>query len=533
MPRSKLPKSERHKYKLHKKRSKESYKAKTPEAHERKIYNLKFNMIKRGEWPPTKIPKVKISKDIIKFAEKEFLVELLYQKIKPTLALLGTPKKCGKSTLAAIVALFLLCSKKFAEIYIVGPDLEQSTLVVYSKIRTSLRLNKELHGLCKIGRKEIVHRETGSFIRPLACSSTNAGLNPTLCVFDELWRFNTQEAVQAYDELTNIPSKDNLNLIVTYAGYAEDEGSILYGIYKKGIDQAEGREDRDKQFLFRWYGEELYSHIPWVTKNYLTLQRSRLRPNTYARLHQNEWVSGTESFISSTILDDCTHNHRKGMSFDGKVCLGVDIGLKHDCSAVVVVGRVPDKDKSLILIDHSIFIPDAKHHQIINLEQTIERDILRYNDKYKIQAVLYDPYQFARSAATLKNAHIRMVEFPQTVGNTCEMTEALSTLLQNHCLLLYPDKTIRQHLLNARVKETQRGWRLVKGRKSKKIDLDIALAMAVLGAQQKLLLKSGKKGSIYIGESGGGGESHTGNEMFESMVKASRLETKSIKLEMI
>jgi len=254
MPRSKKPKSERMKYKRHVKRSKESYRANTPEAKARKLYNLKYNAIKRGEWPPTKIPKVKISKDIIKFAEKEFyipetrrpivllnyekefLVELLYQKIKPTLALLGTPKKCGKSTLAAIVALYMLCSKKFAEVYVVGPDLEQSTLVVYSKVRTALRLNKELHQLCKIGRKEIVHRETKSFIRPLACSSTNAGLNPTLCIFDELWRFNTQEAMQAYDELTNIPSKDNLNLVGTYAGYSEDEDSILYRLYKKGID---------------------------------------------------------------------------------------------------------------------------------------------------------------------------------------------------------------------------------------------------------------------------------------------------------
>ncbi len=186
------------------------------------------------------------------------------------------------------------------------------------------------------------------------------------------------------------------------------------------------------------------------------------------------------------------------MSFDGKVCLGVDIGLKHDCSAIAVVGKVDDKDDSLILIDHAIFIPDEKHNRTINLEQTVERSILHYNDKYKIGSVFYDPYQFARSAQTLKDKRIKMVEWPQTVGNTCEMTEALSMLLLNHRLLLYPDRTVRQHLLNARVKETQRGWRLIKGRQSKKIDLDIALAMAVLGAQRKFLLGSQRKGSIYL-----------------------------------
>lgn len=99
-----------------------------------------------------------------------------------------------------------------------------------------------------------------------------------------------------------------------------------------------------------------------------------------------------------------------------------------------------------------------------------------------------------------------MVEWPQTVGNTCEMTEALSMLLLNHRLLLYPDKTVRQHLLNARVKETQRGWRLIKGRQSKKIDLDIALAMAVLGAQQKFLLGSQRKGHVYTPDEDSPGE---------------------------
>lgn len=432
--------------------------------------------------------------------EKEFLIDLLYRKVKPTLALLGCPKKSGKSTIAAIVALYLLCTKPDAEIYIVGPDLEQSTLVVYNKIRKSIRLNPRLRDNLVVHKDQITDPRIDSFIRPLACSSTNAGLNPTLCIFDELWRFTSEEAVQAYDELTNVPNRDSLNLIVSYAGYREDEDSILYVLYKHGIDQQEGTEDVDTHFLFRWYGEELYNDIPWVTKNYLTLQRSRLRPNSYARLHQNLWVSGSESFITAQVYDECIHNHRKGGRFEGQVCVGVDIGLKHDASAIAVVGRVDSK--TLILVDHTVFIPDEHQHQTLDLENTVERALLNYNKEYKIKKVLYDPYQFARSAATLKAAGLKMVEFPQTVSNTCEMSEALSDLLHNQRLLLYPDGILRQHLLNARVKQTQRGWRLVKAKSGRKIDLTIALALATLGAQQSFLNSSGKKGSASIaGES--------------------------------
>jgi len=497
------------------------------------------NLSKSGRRTPTKsyreIIKAYKSTGIIEFAEaefyiketrqpirlmkweKEFLIDLLYRRVKATLALLGTPKKCGKSTLAAIVALYFLVSKPMSETYILGPDLEQATLVVYNKIRLAIRLNPRLRDNLTARKDQITDPRINSFIRPLACSSTNAGLSPTLCIFDELWRFTSDEATQAYDEMTNIPAKDNLNLIVTYAGHSEDEDSILYRLYKQGIDQQEGAEERDKQFLFRWYGEDLYNNVPWVTENYLTLQRKRLRPNTYARYHQNLWVSGSESFIDSAILDECTHGHRKGAPFAGQVCVGIDIGLKHDTSALAVVGRVDSK--TLILVDHKIFVPDEKRHQTLDLESTVEKALLQYNRTYKIKQAIYDPYQFARSAATMKNARIKMMEFPQTVSNTCEMSEALSDLLHNQRLLLYPNPTLRQHLLNARVKETQRGWRLVKGKTSRKIDLTIALAMAVLGAQKSFLTKSGKKGSVYV--CGGG---HTGNEMFEERVRKYRFE---------
>ena len=56
--------------------------------------------------------------------------------------------------------------------------------------------------------------------------------------------------------------------------------------------------------------------------------------------------------------------------------------------------------------------------------------------------------------------------------------------------MLYECDEIRQHILNCRVKEHTRGWRLIKGRDSAKIDLAIALAMACQAAQDKLLLKT-------------------------------------------
>ena len=47
----------------------------------------------------------------------------------------------------------------------------------------------------------------------------------------------------------------------------------------------------------------------------------------------------------------------------------------------------------------------------------------------------------------------------------------------------HSDLELRGHMLNAMAKETQRGWRIVKHRAAAKVDLAVALAMAVKAAE--------------------------------------------------
>ena len=89
-----------------------------------------------------------------------------------------------------------------------------------------------------------------------------------------------------------------------------------------------------------------------------------------------------------------------------------------------------------------------------------------------------------------------MLEYPQTGGNTVAMSETLSSFLSNQKLTLYDDVQIREHLLNAKAKETQRGWRIIKKRQEKKVDIAVSLAMACRAAQQELILR--KNQLIYV-----------------------------------
>jgi phage terminase large subunit-like protein len=421
--------------------------------------------------------------------QKELLTDILLSKPTKNLAVIGQPKKTGKSSLGAAVALWYLTNKDMAEVYLLASDIGQTALVAFDKMVKSIRMNKVLRDCCKIlpGKGRIEFQD--SFVQILAPNTSVAGINPSMILAEELWSWTTNEHKRSWDELTNTPTReDNLNWVTSYAGHSEDEDSILWDLYSKGIAQQEGREEKDPRFYFRWFGEELYERVPWVKPSYLPQQKKRLRPNSYARLHCNQWASCLESFTTTEVVDLCTmEDHQRGAITDKPVCLGIDIGLKHDASAVTVVGAVDDA--TLGLFDHAIWAP--RPGQVLDLEKTVEAVLEVFSKTYKIRRCYYDPFQFARSAATLRKKGLPMFEYPQTVANLCAMTSALSGVLTSAKLVLYADRDIRQHLLNAQIKEHERGWRLVKGRQSGKIDLAVSLAMAVQAAQDCFLLRGG------------------------------------------
>lgn len=410
---------------------------------------------------------------------------------KHTLALLGMPKKNGKSALsAAILNYFLFQDVEYGELILAANSREQSSWVIFDKLKKSLQMNKHQLEHVSINDDYIENRETGTVARVIAQNyKTASGSNPSLVVFDELWSFEDTESDNArkfYEELTTVPTrKQPLTVITTYAGY--DEETLLFDLYKKGL------ANQDPKMFFFWSHENLAS---WITQKYLDTQKSRLRPNTFLRLHCNMWTSGEDQFIDIADFDACVDvNHRPMLEDPGKelrVIAAVDIGTKSDTSAVVAVAK---RDNRIILVTHRKWTPSSENP--IDIEETVEKYLLELKDKFNIIEVRYDPYQFHRSGTSLAKEGLNMVEFPQTVPNLTEMGQNLFDLIKGKNLLLYKDDDMRAHAQNARAQETPRGFRIVKGKSTKKIDLMIALAMAALGAVKS---NAGTGGMILLGD---------------------------------
>ncbi|MBA7486599.1 hypothetical protein ES707_22160 [subsurface metagenome] len=485
--------------------SKEKFKGKTPESITAQQANLLKGRLKHAMKAEAKAPWFNdpaYKSDIIRFGQehffipetrkpiileefqkKEILKPLFYREDRPTMALIGQTKKSGKSTIAAMIASwFLFQGESYSEIYLAARDKDQASWVVFSKLTKAIRMNPQMLARCKITSDSVELPHKGSVLRCLPTEISAAGLNPNLVIFDELWSYNLESMTRFFEELTTVPTRKHpLILIVTYAGF--DEDSLLFELYKKGL------KGDDPTFFFFW---DHKNRQKWQTKAYLKQQRGRLRKNSYLRLHENRWTSSEEAFIDMTEWDACIDRKHSPILPDKKVSLvvGVDIGISHDCSAVVAVTRNESKIK---LACHRAWQPSKKSE--LDLEESVEAYIKDLAKDYTIREVRFDPYQFARSSQTLAKLGIRMVEFPQTQDRLTSMSQNLYDLIKGGGLVLYRDRQMRDHAQKATASETARGWRLTKKKASHKIDLIIALAMAALAATQ---IKQSRPGRVYV-----------------------------------
>ncbi len=405
--------------------------------------------------------------------------------------LIANVKKSGKTTLDAIATTYAATTFPAPETaFCVANDEGQAQERVFELIAAALRaMGLERSGAIAISKGEIRFAETGTRIVAIPADFAGAaGAVFGISSWTETWAFRHEGHVRLWEELTPIPNRRSLRIVDSYAGFTGDSpvlepmwnralaGERLDGhlpIFANGrlwayIDQGEEAQTR------AWRG------TPEEAEDYYAEQRASLRPGTFARLHLNQWQSGESAFVTAEAWDRCVIPDMRPLvpgARDLVLSVGVDAATKHDCAAVVAVARDGER---VILARHKIWTP--RKGDPIDLEETVERYLLELAEDFTLGEVRFDPYQFQRSAQTLKKRGVPVIEYPQTTDRLTASGQALFDLVHEGRLAMYPDAELRAHALNAVAIETARGWRLSKEKASRKIDGAVALSFAVLGA---------------------------------------------------
>lgn len=400
------------------------------------------------------------------------------------------PKKSGKTTInGALTTWWGFSQEAPNEVYILANDIEQSLGRVYKTAAGIIQKNEALEQSVDIQARRMFINN-GTEIASIASEYAGAaGSNHGFLSYDELWAFTSESLMRLWEELTPVPTRRNsIRFITTYAGW-ENESTLLWNLYKLGVDKEEHPEGQGEKIhptlpiyanrearLFIYWDHE--PRMPWQTPEYYASQKRVLRPAIYLRLHENRWTTAESTFIVPELWDPCVSSElRPLIRSTESIFVGVDAGIKHDSSAVVAVRWEGDQ---LALTCHHIWKPTP--NEPLDLEATIEAYLENLHAMFSVEEILCDPYQLHRSITTLKAKDLPIREFPQTVPNTTAMGQALFDLLTSKNILLYPSEEVRAQALNTISIETPRGWRIAKEKTTKKIDVIVALAMACVSA---------------------------------------------------
>lgn len=467
-------------------------------------------------------------------------------------ALVGMPRKNGKSTLTSGIGLYALVAagEPGAEVYSCAGDKEQAK-IVFGDARQMVELDPELSGILKLYKDAIEHPSSGSVYRAVSSEAfTKEGLNPFMVLFDEL---HVQPNRELYDVMTQGSGTrwQAMLLAITTAGY--DLTTICGEKYTYGKKVASG-EVTDPTFFFRWWepsdprcdyrDPKVWAEVnpglgTFLHAKDLAALVGKTPENVIRRYRLNQWTETANAWLPFGAWDAC----RSDLELDPRLPLrvAIDVALRNDSTAVVCAqrrqvgpehapkvfsaARQTDGEEPSGQLDP---IDDGPHWRTVVRAKVWENPFSENDPRhaewtlniFEVEEYLkglrsafpepateidgeimpgpefaYDPAYFERSAQVLEGEGLAMVQFPQHDSRMIPASQGLYQLVVEGKLAHDGDPALARHVGNATADQKPRGWRLTKPKGSrKKIDAVIGTAIATDRAQQPSPVR---KRSIY------------------------------------
>lgn len=423
-------------------------------------------------------------------------------KLPYTTIIYSCPKKSGKTTIGASVgAWFTDQSVANTESFCLAGDYEHAMGRMFDDMlfdAKATRDNWPKGKLAKLPTKDLLTYPEGRSMQAIAQEyKTASGSRHALTLWDELWTYVSESSRRLWVEMTpiRIPGvPTSLRFVSTYAGF-EGESDLLWDLYQQIVINGEPIEElrdivhpsgeptctRNGRMFAYW---DSAHRMPWQTEDYYLEQlNSGMKLNDYARVHENQWVTGSEPFMPISWWDKVTvleqpldidvKNPRRSLP----VVIACDASTKHDSTAVVGV-QYDFAEDMIYLAFHRIWTPTP--NEPMDFEHTLERFILdRHNDGFNIVAIVYDPTQLHRSMTRIGTYIQNVTEFPQTIKNMTGASETLYNLFKNQKIMVYPDAQFRDHMKYAMADETGKGFRITKPLRAAHHHTDAAVALAM------------------------------------------------------
>lgn len=455
--------------------------------------------------------------------QRDFLREAFGWKLRTgerqyKTAFVFLPKKNGKSTLAAGVALYLLLAdgEMGAEVYAAAADKEQAR-IVFDESTSMVEGSPELAAGASAFRTSIFVPSTRSSFKPLSGRpNTKHGFNPHGMVFDELHAWKDREL---YDTLALgvAARRQPFTLIITTAGY--DRQSICYEQYDYACKVRDGIIE-DSSFLpliFEagkdddWHDPETWrkanpSYGVTITEAYFESAHRKAAEtpaaqNAFRRLHLNQWTEQATRWLAMDDWAACG-GEIDPAELAGEECFGaLDLSSTTDLTAMAKLFPRPDgryllwptfwlPGESAIKRQRQDRVPYPAWIQAGHIRQTggnvVDYEAIRaaVNEdvrQFGVRALAYDEWNATQLASQLHEQDgVPMVPFRQGYKSMSPAAKELEKLVLSRRLVHPRNPVLDWCVSNVAITQDPAGnIKPAKDKSSGRIDGAVAAIMAV------------------------------------------------------
>lgn len=433
------------------------------------------------------------------------------------------PKKCGKSELAAAVALYMLCAdgEQRGEVYGCAADRDQASLV-FDVACDMIRLSPALEKRCDIrpSRKTIHFGPTASIYKAVSADvAGKSGINVSALIFDELWVQKSREFYQMMTAGTSDARKNPLHFIITTAGNNKD--SICYELHQKAVDIIEGRKF-DEHFYPVIYGAEdnddwqdpkvWYKANPSLgitideEKVAAACEQAKQNPAeeyAFRQLRLNQWQNSSFRWMQMDKWDACAQPVDPD-ELEGRDCYGgLDLSSTCDLTCFSLVFPPEDKETGLYYIMPFFWLPEDtlmervrrdhvpydvwRRQGFINLTPgnvvdygNVRKQINLLGERYRINEIAFDRWNAEHIAQELDDDGFLLVKYGQGFKDMSPAAKDLMRLTLQKRLAHGGHPVLRWNMDNITIKmDEAENIKPDKAKSTEKIDGAVATMMAL------------------------------------------------------
>lgn len=423
--------------------------------------------------------------------------------------LLLLPKKNVKTTTLAELGLFALMTCDDAEIPIVATSRDQATLLLDEAIGFVRRTpGLERHIDIKRGYRELRARhENGGRLRVLAADVDTAdGITPwPLALVDELHRARSAELYAILRAGLEARGAQMIAISTAGTNLASPLGVMRRAAYRLPILERDGRHRRaateDGSYVMHEWALDptddpddmrivrQVNPAPWHTLTALARRHDSpsMTPWTWRRFACNLWQATADPWLPAGAWDAIA---RPGMVIPARAPAWLGIFRhKETLTALTAIAHDPRRPRTGWAAWTDILSPDRGPVALGDVEEAVRRAAIRFD----LQAVVFDPQQFARSAELLEDEGLFMVPMPNTNARMAPASDELYQAIVGGDLVHDGDDRLAAHVEAGVVARTERGWRLTARGAEGDVEALMALVMALDAASRGLERPRGRR----------------------------------------